>query len=322
MNLSIKKKYTLWYVAALTLIAVVSLLSHLLLNMTLAREQGFAQYINISGRQRMFSQRIVSLAQQYQSGDQTAKNKILQALQSFKQTQTTLVQFVHQQNSDSAPMRALRELYSDSNDSLQHDANLFTINVSNLLSHNTDSPEYRQTLSQLIIVANTPLLNKLDLSVKYLQKESERRLTFSIEAQWWLLGIIILILILEAVFVFNRMLKQLLLLITKNEHYYDSEISNLSRIKTLTEEKASITEKFEQATKQQAQKTESNDKSAADIANEFNNLLADIQASGKLLSKDLQNQPQQLKNIQNIMSTTQTASQLTQQLLNITRKKK
>ncbi len=81
---------TRYYVTALMIIASLTISSHFLLTYVLRHNQGTTAIINISGRERMLSQCIASLAAQYRLGDTTARSALVIATNDFATTEAAL----------------------------------------------------------------------------------------------------------------------------------------------------------------------------------------------------------------------------------------
>ncbi|WP_199902571.1 type IV pili methyl-accepting chemotaxis transducer N-terminal domain-containing protein, partial [Azospirillum sp. B4] len=74
------RRLTVAYVAALSLIALLSGAVHLLLDHVIAQQRDSGTIINVAGRQRMLSQRIGLLARDFYEGhDEAARGPLLQA---------------------------------------------------------------------------------------------------------------------------------------------------------------------------------------------------------------------------------------------------
>ena len=79
------------YIAALAVIALLSIASHLVLSEALRANEGSAAIINESGRQRMLSQRIVSLSAALIAGDGSARRPLIDAKSDFQSAHARLV---------------------------------------------------------------------------------------------------------------------------------------------------------------------------------------------------------------------------------------
>ncbi|GEM_PF-7128664 len=81
---------TLRYLLALGLIAVFSLLSHMIVSRAMADDDGSAAVVAMSMRQLVLSQRIADLADRYALGEKVAHAELHQALQQFASDYRTL----------------------------------------------------------------------------------------------------------------------------------------------------------------------------------------------------------------------------------------
>ncbi|MEJ2459804.1 MAG: type IV pili methyl-accepting chemotaxis transducer N-terminal domain-containing protein, partial [Novosphingobium sp.] len=79
------------YLAALGLVAFLSIALHFVVKDMLHASEGSAELMNISGRQRMLSQRIVSLALELDKGDETARAPMKKAIEEFGAAHRRLV---------------------------------------------------------------------------------------------------------------------------------------------------------------------------------------------------------------------------------------
>ncbi|MGF6310914.1 nitrate/nitrite-specific signal transduction histidine kinase [Bradyrhizobium sp. i1.8.4] len=84
MNNLSARSLTAAYTIALCVIASMTFASHWTLNGVLRAHEGAASVVNVSGRQRMLSQRISSLAAQYALGDVTARTDLAAAIDQFE----------------------------------------------------------------------------------------------------------------------------------------------------------------------------------------------------------------------------------------------
>lgn len=203
------RKYTICYLAALSIIAILSIISHILLNYALSRNEGFAELINVSGRQRMYSQRIASYAMQYKLGDESAKEKLKETINSFTEAHQYLLRKTRTSILSSNDRHELNSLYFQGLDSLNLLIRNYTDNAKNLLLYPPSSNVFNQSLTALLKSANSRLIKKLDHAVMLYQEESESRLVLLSTVQWLLLAVILLTLFLEALFLFRPMVARM-----------------------------------------------------------------------------------------------------------------
>ena len=83
---------TVGYVLALALIGAIAATAHVVTGMVIDSQGDNALVVNVSGRQRMLSQRIVLLAQNWaETGDQEAKNALSNAIDSFQTSHERII---------------------------------------------------------------------------------------------------------------------------------------------------------------------------------------------------------------------------------------
>ena len=91
LSRSIERRLTIGYICALTIVALFTIVSHFVLVGVLKTQDGSAAVINMSGRQRMLSQRIASLAAQYTLGDVQVRPQLVAATDRFARQNDSLV---------------------------------------------------------------------------------------------------------------------------------------------------------------------------------------------------------------------------------------
>jgi diguanylate cyclase (GGDEF)-like protein len=197
------RRLTAYYVVALLAIGCIALTSHIVEERSLESGQGIASVINSSGRQRMLSQRIEGLAEQYHRGDPTAREDLLQAIDEFEKSHQLLAQtyLSSAPAGDSSPL--LHELYFGGAGSLDRQVRTYILNARQVSSLAPDDPRIPALLDQLSQEARSPLLNALNRVVTIHQQESERKLANLKALQWTLLAIMGVALALEAMLVFR-----------------------------------------------------------------------------------------------------------------------
>ncbi|WP_040849987.1 type IV pili methyl-accepting chemotaxis transducer N-terminal domain-containing protein, partial [Nitrospirillum viridazoti] len=86
------RRLTVAYVAALSLVALLSGSVHLLLDHVIAQQRDSGTIINVAGRQRMLSQRIGLLARDFYEGhDEAARVPLLQAAATMERAHRALL---------------------------------------------------------------------------------------------------------------------------------------------------------------------------------------------------------------------------------------
>jgi diguanylate cyclase (GGDEF)-like protein len=216
------RRLTAGYLSALLIIAGLTIASHLVLTFVLHHNKGDAAIINISGRQRMLSQRIASLAAEYRLGDATARPDFLAAINQFEAAETML-SATNEATSD----EALRGIYAGGADSLNAQARDFVADARKIAALPPDDPAAAAPLTRVFAAARAPLLGKLDEVVAIHQRETEHVLGELEALQLIILAIVLLTLAVEALAIFRPMISRIVL--------YTGEITRLATIDPLTE---------------------------------------------------------------------------------------
>jgi diguanylate cyclase (GGDEF)-like protein len=215
---------TTYYASALMVIAGLTLASHLVLTYVLHHNQGTAAIINISGRQRMLSQRIASLAAEYRLGDPTAQAALIEATNAFEASESSLSGSV---TGTAAERRALDAIYTGGPDPLDAEVARYIADARRVASQPAGAPAAAAPLQDLLAEARAPLLTKLNDVVTVHQRETEHVLAELEMLQLAILAIVLLTLAIEALTIFRPMISRIVL--------YTSEIMRLATTDPLTE---------------------------------------------------------------------------------------
>lgn len=218
---------TWYYLTALAIIAGLTIASHLVVSYVLHHNQGTAAIINVSGRQRMLSQRIASLAAEYEQGDQTAYPDLIVSINEFEASESALSAASQNSKNPDPEMREIQQIYTGKTESLDSMAQQYIANAREIVALPRSSPAAEAALAALFKAARAPLLNKLDEIVDIHQRDTEHVLH---ELSLLQLGIgitVMLTLLTEAIAIFRPMVKRITL--------FTSEIIRLATVDPLTE---------------------------------------------------------------------------------------
>jgi diguanylate cyclase (GGDEF)-like protein len=218
---------TRYYASALLIIASLTIASHLLLTYVLQHNQGTAAIINISGRQRMLSQRIASLAAQYRLGDTTARAALVIATNDFATTELALSAASRADSDTNADALEIRDIYAAGPNPLDAEAIGFVADARQIASLSPTDPAIAAPLDRVFAEARSPLLTKLNDIVAIHQSETERVLAELEDLQLAILGTVLLTLTIEALMIFRPMIRRIVL--------YTAEITRLATTDPLTE---------------------------------------------------------------------------------------
>lgn len=202
------RNLTLAYTGALAIIALMSLGSHLTLGRVLAEHKGSAAVINVSGRQRMLSQRIAGLAAERQLG-MPVQEDMLQAISQFERAHHTLVAGDEAQNLAPATASALRAIYFAGPHPLDAAVADFVARARRVIALPADDALARAKSATLFAEAREPILTSLNEVVTVHQAASDAQLLRLEWMQTISLGVVFATLAAEAILIFRPMMRRI-----------------------------------------------------------------------------------------------------------------
>jgi diguanylate cyclase (GGDEF)-like protein len=240
----LKQNFTKRYIFAILLIAFLSSAAFFILHIALKVSDSSALLINISGKQRMLSQRIVSQSQQYYFYSFDQKSEEVQAIESalyesmeeMRDANERLSSGKLSNGSTIEVSKEIRELYFGQIQlKVQVDAYLRL--VDRLLHAKTKREA--EIILETLILSSDAILPFLNTVVAQYQYESEERLTmiYNLELTAWMLTLCVLML--EVIFIFQPMgnkIRELFQKVVWNRHNLLQEIE----IRTLSLEQANV----------------------------------------------------------------------------------
>jgi diguanylate cyclase (GGDEF)-like protein len=212
-----------YYIIALLIIGGLTIASHLAIALVLHQNQGAAAVINMSGRQRMLSQRIAGLAAEYQLGDATARGALLAAVDEFAANQVVLSAQVLKPGGEADGPGPLRAMYGPG---FAAEMAVFITDAKHVASLPPGAPAAAAPLKTLFAEARAPLLDQLNAIVTIHQRESERVLAELKFMQFIILLAVMATLTAEAAVIFRPMIRRI--------EVFTGEIVRLATIDPLT----------------------------------------------------------------------------------------
>lgn len=206
---------TFRYVLALGILAALSLVSYLILKENIKANEGSAAVINISGRQRMFSQRIAVLSLRLVAAQGSAeKEKIRKALADaagvMEKSHNSLIKDDSVIGFRRIPSRQVQAMYFSPSLNLDTQVRRYLEKARGLLSFSDAEIDLQNPDLQYIIeAAQGDLLNSLDAVVKQYQLESEARIARLKILQRWVVLSTMCVLLITGIFIFRPMLKRI-----------------------------------------------------------------------------------------------------------------
>jgi diguanylate cyclase (GGDEF)-like protein len=216
----------LGYIAALSMVAVMSVASHVVLDRTLVDHAGAASVINVSGRQRMLSQRIASLAAQSALGDPRARSDLKTAIDAFERAHVKLVHGDPGLGVLPPTSPKLRTLYFGGPAPLDGQVRRYIAQARQIAALPAGDPRIRPQLAPLFAAARTPLLAGLNAVTAEHQRLSEAQLQALKRLQVASLALIIATLVAEALGIFRPMVRRIV--------RYTSELNRAATTDPLT----------------------------------------------------------------------------------------
>lgn len=203
----IQRRLTVGYIGALAIVGLLTLASHFILLEVLRAQGGSAAVVNMSGRQRMLSQRIASLAAQYEMGDGSVKGDLAAAVTLFETNHETLVHGSAARDIPPATIPALRALYFSPPFLLDMRTRLYIEEARAILARPPADPAARPVVTLLLSQA-TPLLDGLDHVVTVHQRQSEAVMDRLQRIQEATLAVVLATLVLEALGIFRPLVRR------------------------------------------------------------------------------------------------------------------
>jgi len=203
-----ERSLTTGYALALGLIAILTVASHVTLNRVLAAHEGSAAIVNLSGRQRMLSQRIASLAAQIRLGSPTARDDLLRAADRFE---TAHHQLLNESTQDpaSSSAAAFRAIYFGGDMPLDSEVTAYLRLARHIADEPPGTPAIGGELAALLAEARSPLLTRLDQVVQMHQQESEAQLNRLQGLQRITMLVVLITLATEALLIFRPMVRRI-----------------------------------------------------------------------------------------------------------------
>ena len=197
------------YIAALAVIALLSIASHVVLSEALRANEGSAAIINDSGRQRMLSQRIVGLAAELIAGDLSARRPLADATADLERAHAHLLaRLPTTAGSERDQLEAIYFGPAMIDRRVAHFASAAR-RIADRGPLDTPSVLDDTDFKSLVSEARGPLLVGLDKAVKIHQAASELRSRQLSSIQWAILAIVLMTLLVEAIFIFRPMVTRL-----------------------------------------------------------------------------------------------------------------
>ncbi|MGE3713764.1 MAG: response regulator [Alphaproteobacteria bacterium] len=226
----LQRSLTIRYVLALGLIAMLACCAFMLEEFSISSHQTDASVINISGRQRMLSQRMTMFAEQMASDPngqryEEARRNLKSALHDFKTAHHDLIHGNPSRGIPFVQSDAIRRVYFDDSIGLDAHANRFI----SIMEQIAGMPIERRAdvyalLLQVRPAAEHSLLDALDTAVQQYEQDNINYAGTLLHYERIILAITLLTILLEGIFIFRPAVQ--------NVEKYQKKLRALNRIKS------------------------------------------------------------------------------------------
>ena len=203
----VARRFTLAYMAALASIAVMSAISHGVLDNVINEQRDSATVINVAGRQRMLSQRIAMLATDLTAGDKSARAPLVEAIDLMERSQDALVHGGGM-NIVNALSPQTQSFYFDGEAALDPAVRQF-LKQARVIAEPTRGRDTAVALRNVRLAARETLLPRLDQAVTRLEAEANARVQWLQWTQRMILVVLFATLIAEAILIFRPLVLRL-----------------------------------------------------------------------------------------------------------------
>ncbi len=197
------------YLVALGVVGLMSLASHLVLDRILQANEGAASVVNVSGRQRMLSQRIAGAGAQLVMGLPGARAELVTATDELEAAHRRLIEGDAALNLPAAKAPELQAIYFDRPYQLDRQVKAFVAEARRLATMPAGDPRMPSTLLPMLAAAREPLLAGLNAVVTTHQTLIERQLGKLDWIQTITFLIVLITLIVEALGIFRPMVRRI-----------------------------------------------------------------------------------------------------------------
>jgi diguanylate cyclase (GGDEF)-like protein len=200
-------RMTLTYVISLTIIAALSIFVHFTLDKIIVEQSVSADLINVSGQQRMLSQRIVLYTNEYiAKGIAADKKKAFSALNKMNSNHHYLLKEYFEglkQNQKSPLSEPMYALYFSEPHNIYRKITEFSLLIKQLLDSPIVLADAQNSIESLTLLPLTKdqILNSFNVAVKQYEVESNQKIQELRTSQQLILIIIVLTVIIEGLFV-------------------------------------------------------------------------------------------------------------------------
>lgn len=205
---------SLIYIVPLTVIAILSICIHFMLDEVIAAQSDTGKLVNISGQQRMLSQRVSMFTLEYlMYGSQDSKLLAINALNSLKNNHKYLLSehYGSQVLGDESPLSdELLAMYFKEPVNVDKKISMFSDRVEEVLKIKTQTLNLDKAQESFFSLAKEPLLKAFNTVVMQYEKESVDRVKKLHTIQGIVIIVILLSIVVELLLVYKARNKKLI----------------------------------------------------------------------------------------------------------------
>lgn len=229
--------FHLGYIIALLLIFAVALLKFLTLENLIGTQEDYAKVINVSGRQRMLSQRAAFFAVAYKSAQTENERvrfsgKLEDTINEFEESHKDLIEGDPDRGLPKLVHENILDVYYEQRHNLDQHVKEYVSAVREVLS----SENAEEALTLISSLGPNGLLEKLNLVVQLHEERARKDVAAIQQIQFIFLCSTVVLLILEALFLFRPMIARIKAQIQnlrQNESVMEQQLEELQRFTTI-----------------------------------------------------------------------------------------
>jgi len=206
---------TVIYTGSLTIIAILSIITHFVLDSVIEQQSQTGNLVNKSGQQRMLSQRASMFTIEYEtSGSKEAKKFAESAIIQMNSNHDALLKEHYEavnKGIESPLSDELLALYFKPPSQIDKQVDIFSELISSSLEQDptTINQESEQVHQEFLTMARAPLLAALNAALEQYERESIEKINRLKFVQQVILVVVILTILLQALFVFRPMVARI-----------------------------------------------------------------------------------------------------------------
>ena len=214
MNIVSTRILTTTYIIALSLIAILSIAAYFTINQLTITQETSAAVINISGRQRMLSQKAALFSMRLANSNNDSerlqnRKELTGTLLLLERSHELLTQTTSPLNIFGNPSVDVEKIYFSKPILLNSQLSNYTKEIKTFMSAEKAELTPANTHLSKILTMAPKILDSFDAAVEQYQKESEAKITLLNNAEISVLSLTLFVLLMEAIFIYRPIIKRI-----------------------------------------------------------------------------------------------------------------